>query len=1026
MKPTGEPPQHPHPDELRAFGVGKLDPAASDTVVQHLETCVECRKVVAETSGDQFLERLRAAQPSIVPSVDRTAAYVPAANAVPPELADNPEYENLVLLGSGGMGVVYKARNTLMDREEVLKVMNRDMMARPGAIDRFRREVQSAARLDHPNIVRAYTARLLGDLMVFTMEFVPGEELGKLVKARGPLPILHACNYAQQIAAGLQHAHEKGMVHRDIKPANLILRIEGKKHTIKVLDFGLAKLTSERGFDAGLTGEGRMLGTPDYIAPEQIRDAHSAGIRADIYSLGCTLYYLLTGRPPFAGNLYELLRQHQEVEPEPVTSLRPDIPDGLAAVVVKMMAKEPGNRYQTPMDVVKALAPFAKPRAGVKRESDSKANMDRPAPVISPLPEQRRNMWETLVPDAPNEGAVVAKKKPRRSPATLIGLIAVGVLVIGALLTAWAIGLFRGKDKDVTPLVKTTTDQTTRTRSDTQTVTARTGTTASPSKSDPTIPKELPEPVAKMPPMAKGPPSPRSADDIREGRVRAPDMSKAEVLFSDTFVDPFRNGWRKGTYADGGFERTNGYKDGRYFIELKRGFGTSGVGQGVGPFRDFACELHGRLPAEPLQSWGLFIKHVGEGEVDDPKSAGPGVIVQIDNEGQCLIRITSLGLNTGWIAHSAIKKGTELNRVLVVVKNKLCEIYVNSVAVYPPIPLKSDMPGSNISMACFAPVKPSRAEFERIAVMSTKALLPLDERFDPDGLDDRRLDGHTDHVFHTAFVDQARAVSASVDGTLRLWNLRTGEVVREFSGHTSDVFWVAVSTDGTRLLSASKDNTARLWDLETGNTLQTFKGHAGNVYCAIFAVDGKHAYTCSHDQTIRKWDLASGAEVKRFDRHAHFVRSLSVSPKADLLVSGSGLSSVHVWDTNSGKIVKTLSGHTKQATGVAFAPDGQHILSASHDGTVRLWDWAKGKLIHELTGHKEPVHAVAFSPDGRRALSGSYDRTMILWDLETGQRLQEFTGHDDSVFGVDFSPKGTHILSASKDKTLRLWRLPAK
>ena len=188
------------------------------------------------------------------------------------------------------MGVVYLARNTLMDRLEVLKVVN-------WSADRFVREIQAAARLRHPNVVGAYSAQRLGDLLVFAMEYVPGEDLARVVKARGPLPVAHACHYAYQAAQGLQHAHEQGMVHRDIKPSNLILTRDGNRPVVKILDFGLAKGVSETGVDGSLTAEGAMLGTPDYVAPEQTLDA----ARADIYSLGCTLYHLLTGRPPFVG-----------------------------------------------------------------------------------------------------------------------------------------------------------------------------------------------------------------------------------------------------------------------------------------------------------------------------------------------------------------------------------------------------------------------------------------------------------------------------------------------------------------------------------------------------------------------------------------------------------------------------------------------------------------------------------------------------------------------------------------------------
>ena len=196
------------------------------------------------------------------------------------------------------------------------------------------------------------------------MEYVEGLDLAKMVKTKGPLPVAHACYFIHQAALGLQHAHERGMVHRDIKPANLILARDGKKAIVKVLDFGLAKVTSEGQTDSGLTREGQMLGTPDYIAPEQIRDAQSADIRADIYSLGCTFYYLLTGGPPFRGDhLWDVYQAHFSMEAGPLNLVRPEVPVELAAVVAKMMAKEPGRRFQTPGEVARALTPFFKPAA---------------------------------------------------------------------------------------------------------------------------------------------------------------------------------------------------------------------------------------------------------------------------------------------------------------------------------------------------------------------------------------------------------------------------------------------------------------------------------------------------------------------------------------------------------------------------------------------------------------------------------------------------------------------------------------
>jgi serine/threonine protein kinase len=191
----------------------------------------------------------------------------PPASSLPPGLADHPDYEILGELGRG-MGVVYLARNKLMGRKEVLKVVTRDLMNRRGVLNRFLREIRNAAQLHHPNVVTAYSVIRAGDNIVFSMEYVEGYDLSQLVKGQGPLPVALACNFVQQAALGLQYAYQKGMVHHDIKPSNLILAREGRKPVVKVQDFGLAKATREGHVDSSLTYEGQMLGTPDYIAPE--------------------------------------------------------------------------------------------------------------------------------------------------------------------------------------------------------------------------------------------------------------------------------------------------------------------------------------------------------------------------------------------------------------------------------------------------------------------------------------------------------------------------------------------------------------------------------------------------------------------------------------------------------------------------------------------------------------------------------------------------------------------------------------
>ncbi len=267
-------------------------------------------------------------------------------------------YVLLERLGEGGMGAVFKARHSLMNRLVAIKVIRKERLGAPDAVRRFYREVQAVGQLSHPNIVIAYDAAQVGDTHLFAMEYVEGMDLAKLVRQKGMLPVGEACEYIRQAALGLQHAHEHGLVHRDIKPANLLVTARGGM--VKVLDMGLARL-QEGGDDerTQLTQEGSVMGTPDFIAPEQAMDSHKVDIRSDIYSLGCSLYFLLSRRVPFPGDtLTQKLIKHQLHEPPPIEQFRPDLPPALVAVVRKMMAKRPADRYQTPAEAAGALAPF--------------------------------------------------------------------------------------------------------------------------------------------------------------------------------------------------------------------------------------------------------------------------------------------------------------------------------------------------------------------------------------------------------------------------------------------------------------------------------------------------------------------------------------------------------------------------------------------------------------------------------------------------------------------------------------------
>jgi len=270
------------------------------------------------------------------------------------------DYLLLERLGEGGMGQVFKARHRLMDRTVAIKVIRKELLAHPGAVERFQREIRLIAQLDHPHLVRAHDAARVGDTLYLVTEYLEGTDLHRLVQKSGPLPVGYACAYIRQAALGLQNATEHRLVHRDVKPSNLQLSADGR--VVKVLDMGLARLQEGDGPEGagGLTQAHSVMGTPDYIAPEQIEDARCVDSRADIYSLGCTMYFLLAGRPPFPdGRWEEKLVHHRKDEPQAIEQIRPDVPPELGAVLRKMMAKRPEDRYSTPAGVADALAPFS-------------------------------------------------------------------------------------------------------------------------------------------------------------------------------------------------------------------------------------------------------------------------------------------------------------------------------------------------------------------------------------------------------------------------------------------------------------------------------------------------------------------------------------------------------------------------------------------------------------------------------------------------------------------------------------------
>lgn len=468
---------HPEVVVLAAFGLGKLDPGSADAVSQHLEECEACRRMVENVPADTLLTLLRAGKPtgpgqlaanalgtgvpgrvagkvetrsdvqdasSFTVTPAGTGSFL-AATDIPAGLVNHPRYRIVRLLGRGGMGAVFLAEHTVMGQMRAIKVVKTSLVDSPKALERFHREVKTAAMLDHPNIVRAFDAEQSGSTHFLVMDFVEGIDLAEVLRRKGRLPIAHTCHYIRQAALGLQYAHEQNMVHRDLKPQNLILTAKG---VVKILDFGLAKIRSDVDL-SGPTPESVVLGTPDYMPPEQWQDARSAGIQADIYSLGCTLYALLTGAPPFeaAPGLPQKMMAHLHEKPEPVQVLRPEVPAELAALVNRMLAKKPADRPQTPREVAQALQPFIKSIGKAAAQSPLPARaVDKVSPArtshaASPTAAEAKAAAPSGTPSAPQPDGITAPRFQRNR--LIVGATA-GMLFI-AILALWAGGVFKLK-----------------------------------------------------------------------------------------------------------------------------------------------------------------------------------------------------------------------------------------------------------------------------------------------------------------------------------------------------------------------------------------------------------------------------------------------------------------------------------------------------------------------------------------------------------------------------------------------------
>jgi tRNA A-37 threonylcarbamoyl transferase component Bud32 len=783
--PSTYPTLHAHPPEeaLRAYAEGWLEPSTVSAMEKHLTACSACSALVADTPPDSVRTHIQGPHEPGAPPAAATAATA---------LPQVPGYTVLRELGRGGMGVVYEAIHAVMGRRVAVKLLHPELLRHSAAVARFHREVRAAARLAHRNLVTAFDAGQAGERHFLAMELVQGQSLADLLRRDGPLSVAEACRIVREAALGLAHAHQSGLIHRDIKPHNLMRTADG---TVKVLDFGLAALTGDCPSGGCATAPNAVMGTPDYMAPEQAEDARRADARSDVYSLGCTLFHLLTGQTPFGAKsvLLKLLAHRGEAPPS-ACRLRPEVPAALDAVLRRALAKRPAERFGSAGELALALALFT--------ESG-----------------------------CPPEKAAPAARRIRRP--RLVAGIALALLLVGLTGAASVVRLSAGRDQEVVietddPEVEIVVrgDRVVRIAD------PKTGRVYQLDRADLSL-KRTDDPeglrvtldgrrevvlkrdgrrIATIGLAKAPPPPPASAEEkIGQGRIlaarpgavgRVHFLPGRHVALSSG--DPVslwdmrtRQKVRDLTATLGWFNWVTAVSpDGRRAL-LGTHLWDLETGQELRTLEGGTTKAYvlWDVRFSPDGRRALFGSH------KDPE-AGPDTLWLCDVETGKLLKRFGKGEGVRAVAYSP--DGTRIAAGHAFTSDN----DPGAIRVY-------EVETGN--------------EIRTFPVPSAAGCLT----FSPDG----------------------KHLLSANSCTIRLWDLAAGTQLKHFEGHTGGVEWVVFTPDSRRIVSAGADCTVRVWDVASGNELCCFRGHAGGVLGVSVSPDGRHALSGSKDGTLRLWRL---------------------------------------------------------------------------------------------------------------------------------------------------------------------------
>jgi WD40 repeat protein/predicted Ser/Thr protein kinase len=934
------------------------------------------------------------------------------------------DYELLEEIARGGMGVVYRARQLSLNRVVAVKVVLHGPFSSPDFVRRFRNEAQVIAALRHPNIVAIHEIGEHQGNHFISLEFIDGKSFAELARER-PLSAIRAARYVKTIAEAVEHAHQRGVLHRDLKPSNVLLDVFDQP---RVTDFGLAKLVTH---DQELTTTGQVLGSPNYMPPEQAMGKSSEGtVQSDVYSLGAILYELLTGRPPFQGEtLQVVLAQVQDTEPVLPRRLNPATPVDLQTICLKCLQKEPARRYRSAQELADDLGRFV----------ESKPIRARPVP----LPE-RAWLWCRRRPLLASVGG---------------GLVAAIVLGVSGILWEWRQAEFHAQGETKQRLIAERDAAETRLNLYAADIAAATqaiqngnfGLARRTLKQLDPKPGEtdlrgfewrylwnlcrgdqlvtLPGHKLTVTCADFSPDGNLLATGDQDGKVKIWSMPAAKLL---TTIDITTNAIWSATFTADGKSLVTGYDRRVTFWSTE-----SWQRQKDFPGEMAAISKTGDLLAtaesspfywESARPVKLFNWRTGEslGEIDSV-----GRVLALSADGKL---VAVAGKNSG------IKIWDTASRKLL-------------------RDLQTKTPVWSLNFS------PDGRELLSAGWSSDVSLWPMDGHSQP-----RTFPCGPLHAWSAIFSnDGDTIVTTSSDQTVRLWDRTSLALKTILHGHDNEVWCAAFSPDGKFLASGGKDRNVMLWSLAAGARAQRVMAHDRDISLP-FSPDGKWLATLDpHFGNAVLWDMDRITETSSFTGRgvigfspdgklaALFDASdlklqfwlpdgktlqkevtlagaplengpacFATSPDGGFLFAIEANGTIRVWNAETGKLLQTFNGPLPPIRNAILSPGGKYLaVSVERDHFAHLYNCSDGSE-RDFTGHLDFVSGLSFSPDGQTLATGSMDGTIRLWNVSSGDTLASLSGHMEEVTDVAFSPDGRTLASLGHDEAIKLWHLPTR